>query len=78
VFFAHGVFYRTNGGSQGIAFYLNFGQVLFYGGIYTAGNQFLHLFATAYQGHAGVVDLGNQVAAMITTIKLNFFHDFSS
>ena len=38
VFFAHGVFYRANGGGQGVALYLNNGQMLFNSGINRTGN----------------------------------------
>jgi activator of 2-hydroxyglutaryl-CoA dehydratase len=54
------------------------GQVLFNSGINRTGNQLVHFFTAAYQGYAGVVDLGYNVAAVLADIELDFFHGFSS
>jgi hypothetical protein len=52
----------------------NIGDVLFYAGIHTAGDQHLHLITAAVKGNVGVVNHLGNVAAMRADIKFGVLH----
>ena len=66
----HGVLHRTHRNREGAAGKLCHRQMLFAAGFHRVGEQFLHLFAAADQRNACVVDGGDQVATVLTDIKL--------
>ena len=46
------------------------GDMLLHGGIGGAGNDLAHRLATADDGNAAALDLGNDIAAMLANVKL--------
>jgi organic radical activating enzyme len=66
----HGVLHRTHRNREGAAGKLCHRQMLFAAGFHGVGEQLLHLFAAADQRNACVVDGGDQVATVLTDIKL--------
>jgi len=78
VLFQHGVCYGADFHLYLVAQYGYYGEVLFLAGFYGVGYQLFHLFAAAYEGYAGVLDDGYDVAAVLADIKLSISHvDFS-
>ena len=78
VLFQHGVCYGANFYLYFLAQYGYYGEVLFLAGFNGVGYQLFHLFAAAYEGYAGVLDDGYDVAAVLADIKLSISHvDFS-
>ena len=51
-------------------------QVLFHRGVHHAGLQQLHLLPAAYHRHAALVQKGNNVAAVLTTIEFHTKRSF--
>ena len=70
VYIHHGVLHRTHRNREGAAGKLCHRQMLFAAGFHGVGEQLLHLFAAADQRDACVVDGGDQVATVLTDIKL--------
>ena len=66
----HGVLHRTHRNREGAAGKLCHRQMLFAAGFHRVGEQLLHLFAAADQRNACIVDGGDQVATVLTDIKL--------
>ena len=66
----HGVLHCTHRNREGAAGKLCHRQMLFAAGFHRVGEQLLHLFAAADQRNACVVDGGDQVATVLTDIKL--------
>ena len=66
----HGVLHCTHRNREGAAGKLCHRQMLFAAGFHGVGEQLLHLFAAADQRNACVVDGGDQVATVLTDIKL--------
>ena len=52
------------------------GNVLFHGGVGGAGNDLAHRLTAADDGNAHVLDLGDDVAAMLANVKLLLYDDF--
>ena len=75
VLFSHGVQGGTNDDLDQAAFHLNHGDMLFHSGVSGLGDQFDHLFAAADDLGAVILNISNDVAAMIALIELH--NDFS-
>ena len=70
VYIHHGVLHRTHRDGEGAAGKLCHRQMLFAAGFHRVGEQLLHLFAAADQRNPCVVDGGDQIATVLTDIKL--------
>jgi hypothetical protein len=71
VFFGHGMLDGANLYRYHIAFHMIHGNVLFQGSVDGAGNQFLHFLAAAYNAHAAVKYVGNDVATVFALVELH-------
>ena len=54
------------------AIHLDHGHMLLGGGVRRVGHQLGHLLAAAYHGYAGIMDLADDVLAVITDVELHF------
>jgi hypothetical protein len=70
----HWVLHRANLDMDNSIFYGPNRDMFFYGSIGCAGNDLGHLFAAAYNGNTAVLNLGNDITAMLANVKL-LFHD---
>ena len=73
MFLGHGVVHGANGYMNDISLNFVYRDMLLAGCFRRAGNQFLHFFATAVDGHAFIPDYSHDISAMLTSQKFLFY-----
>ena len=66
----HGMLHGADLDVDDTVFHRPDGNVLLHGGVGGTGNDFAHRLAAADDGNAAVLDLGNDIAAMLANVKL--------
>ena len=74
VFFAHGVFHRTDNNFYKVSFDLNNGDVFFVACLNNAGFKGFHFLAAAHYRNSGIIYHFNNVSTMFANIKFIFIH----
>ena len=72
----HGMLHGADLDMDDAVFHRPDGDMLLHGGIGGAGNELAHRLTAADDGNARVLDLGNDVAAMLANVKLLLHDDF--
>ena len=72
----HGMLHGADLDMDDAVFHRPDGDMLLHGGIGGAGNDLAHRLTAADDGNARVLDLGNDVAAMLANVKLLLHDDF--
>ena len=71
----HGMLHGADLDMDDIVFRRPDGDMLLHGGIGGAGNDLAHRLTAADDGNARILDLGNDVAAMLAKVKLLLYDD---